>query len=180
LLEAFKVILVSAMPISELRGGIPLALYFGYSPLESYVLAFIGNLIPIPFLLIFLDKIEELMRRIYAFGRIYDRIVNRVEKKKNVVEKYGYFGLTLFVAIPLPITGAWTAALLAFLLRMNIAKAVMYIAIGIAIAGIIVTLASLGVVNIAYLNMSNSTILSLISIGSFLMPTTSSSLSLML
>ena len=148
MLEVFKVLLVSAMPISELRGGIPLAIYLGFSPVESYFLAFIGNLIPIPFLLLFLDKLLRVACKIKVIDNLYNKIVERVEKRKRIVEKYGYFGLTLFVAIPLPVTGAWTGALLAFLLRMNTLKSVAFIALGIAVAGIAVTLTTLGVIKL--------------------------------
>lgn len=148
MLEAIKVLIVSAMPVSELRGGIPLALYLGFTPIESYILAFLGNFLPVPFLLVFLDKLVAIACKINIIDRFYNKIVNRVEKRKKIIETYGYLGLTLFVAIPLPVTGAWTGTLLAFLLRMGKAKSIMYISLGIAIAGIIVILASLGVIKI--------------------------------
>lgn len=147
-IEVFKVLIVSAMPVSELRGGIPLALYLGYTPIEAYMLAFLGNFLPIPFLLVFLDKLVAVVCRINIADKFYNKIVSRVERRKRVIERYGYFGLTLFVAIPLPITGAWTGTLLAFLLRLNKVKSVLYISLGIAIAGIIVILASLGIIKL--------------------------------
>ena len=150
MLEVIKILIVSAMPVSELRGGIPLALYLGFTPIESYIVAFIGNILPVPFLLVFLDKLVSIACKIDVVARFYTKIVSRVEKRKKIIEKYGYFGLTLFVAIPLPITGAWTAVLLAFLLRMNKIKSTMYISLGIAIAGVIVILASLGVIKILW------------------------------
>ena len=149
--EAFKVILVSAMPVFELRGGIPLALYLGFSPIESYVLALIGNLLPIPFIILFLNKIEFIIYKIEILNKPYSKIVERVERKKSIVDKYGYFGLTIFVAIPLPVTGAWTGALLAFLLRMNPVKSITFISLGVATAGILVILASLGILNLCFL-----------------------------
>jgi len=152
LLEVVKVLIVSAMPVSELRGGIPLALYLGFTPVESYMLAFFGNLLPIPLLLVFLDKFVAIACKISIVDGFYNRIVSRVERRKKIIEKYGYFGLTLFVAIPLPVTGAWTGALLAFLLRMNKVKSILFISLGVAIAGIIVILASLGVIKLYMLS----------------------------
>ncbi|RLI80025.1 ligand-binding protein SH3 [Archaeoglobales archaeon] len=140
------------MPVSELRGGIPLALYLGFTPVESYMLAFFGNLLPIPLLLVFLDKFVAIACKISIVDGFYNRIVSRVERRKKIIEKYGYFGLTLFVAIPLPVTGAWTGALLAFLLRMNKVKSILFISLGVAIAGIIVILASLGVIKLYMLS----------------------------
>ncbi len=152
MLEVVKVLIVSAMPVSELRGGIPLALYLGFTPVESYMLAFFGNLLPIPLLLVFLDKFVAIACKISIVDGFYNRIVSRVERRKKIIEKYGYFGLTLFVAIPLPVTGAWTGALLAFLLRMNKVKSILFISLGVAIAGIIVILASLGVIKLYMLS----------------------------
>ena len=147
-LDWLKILIVSAMPFSELRGGIPLGLYLGYSPIETYVIAVLGNILPVPFLLIFLDKIGSLAERWSLTAKVYLKVVNRVEKKKEIIEKYGYLGLTLFVAVPLPVTGAWTGTLLAFLLRLNKLKSLAFISLGVSIAGIAVTLASLGFVGL--------------------------------
>ena len=143
-LRWIEVLFVSALPFSELRGGIPLALYLGFDPISAYVLSVIGNFLPIPFLLVFLDLIERLVIKT-PISSIYAKVVERTERKKHIVEKYGYFGLIAFVAIPLPFTGAWTGSLLAFLLRLNRAKSLICILLGIMIAGAIVLTASLGV-----------------------------------
>ncbi|HIP63400.1 MAG TPA: ligand-binding protein SH3 [Archaeoglobus profundus] len=134
------------MPLSELRGGIPLALYLGFSPLESYILGVVGNLIPIPFILLLLDKIKNI--KIKFISKVYTAITTRIEKRRNLIEKYGYVGLMLFVAVPLPITGAWTGTLLAFLLGLNKFKSFLAISLGVSLAGIIVTLTSLGVLHV--------------------------------
>jgi len=141
-----EVLVVSAMPLSELRGGIPLALYLGFSPLESYILGVVGNLIPVPFILLLLDKIKNI--KIKFISKAYLEITKRVEKKRDLIERYGYVGLTLFVAVPLPVTGAWTGSLLAFLLGLNKLKSFLAISVGVSIAGIIVTLTSLGVLQV--------------------------------
>ena len=145
-LEVIEVLVVSAMPLSELRGGIPLALYLGFSPLESYILGVVGNLIPVPFILLLLDKIKNI--KIKFISKAYLEITKRVEKKRELIERYGYVGLTLFVAVPLPVTGAWTGSLLAFLLGLNKFKSFLAISVGVSLAGIIVTLTSLGVLQV--------------------------------
>ncbi|ADB57181.1 COG2426 family protein [Archaeoglobus profundus] len=143
-MDWLEVLIVSALPISELRGGIPLALYLGFDPLKAYIFSILGNLLPVPFLLIFLNLIERIALRT-PLSRFYTRIVERTRRKKDLIEKYGYLGLSIFVAIPLPVTGAWTGCLLAFLLGLNRMKSFFYIALGVAIAGIIVLASSLGV-----------------------------------
>ncbi len=139
-----EVLLVSAMPFSELRGGIPLGIYLGLPPIEAFLLAVIGNLLPIPFLLLFLERMERLALSRKKLARLYLKVVERVEKRKDVIERYGYLGLLMFVAIPLPMTGAWSGTLLAFLLRLNKAKSFIFIAMGVLLAGILVLSASLG------------------------------------
>ena len=146
-----EILIVSALPISEIRGGIPLAIYYGLDPISAYILAFIGNLIPIPFLLIFLKNIVKLMGKIEILAKPYNKLLSRVEKRRKLIEKYGYFGLTLFVAIPLPITGAWTASLLATILNLRKLKSFVFISIGVAIAGFIVLISSLGVLSLSEL-----------------------------
>jgi len=143
-----SVLLVSAMPFSELRGAIPLALYFGFSPAEAYLLSVLGNILPVPFLLLFLDYLVRIATKVELLARIYRRVVERVERRKGVVERYGYLGLTIFVAIPLPVTGAWTGTLLAFLLQLNRLKAFLFISAGVCIAGVVVLLASIGIIRL--------------------------------
>ncbi len=139
--------LTSSLPFSELRGGIPLALYLGFDPITAYALSVIGNFLPIPFLLAFLDFIDDFARRT-PLAPLYLRILERTERKKDVVEKYGYIGLAAFVAIPLPFTGAWTGSLLAFLLRLSRVKSLVSILAGIMVAGVLVLAASLGVLSL--------------------------------
>jgi len=144
-----SVIVVSAMPISELRGAIPLALYYyGIPPIQAYIISVLGNAFPVPFLLLFLDKIGKILDGFKLTSKVYRFFVERSERKRDLIDKYGYFGLTIFVAIPLPITGAWTGSLLAFLLGMKVLKSFSFIFVGILIAGLIVTLASLGVLSL--------------------------------
>lgn len=146
MLEVLYIIFISAMPFTELRGGIPLALAIGFDPLSAFILAFIGNIIPVPIILLFLNELRSFFCRYKAIDRIYKKIERRVMKKKSVIEKYGYLGLTFFVAIPLPVTGAWTGSLLAFLLKLDFKKSLFHIFAGVFIAGIIVLLTALGVI----------------------------------
>ncbi len=146
--EVINVIIVSALPISELRGGIPLALYYGFPPLQAYLICVLANALPVPFLLLFLEKIGEIMDKWSFTSRVYRYFVDRSERKRNIIDKYGYAGLAIFVSIPLPVTGAWTGSLLAFVLGLKAVKAFSFIFIGILIAGLIVSLASLGLLGV--------------------------------
>ncbi len=147
-INMLSILIVSAMPFSELRGAIPLALYFGLSPAEAYLLSVVGNLLPVPFLLVFLDYLVRIATKVDMLAKVYRKVVGRVERKKEIVERYGYLGLTIFVAIPLPVTGAWTGTLLAFLLQLNRFKAFLFISAGVCIAGVVVLLAALGIIQI--------------------------------
>ncbi len=142
-----SVLIVSATPVLELRAGIPLAIYLGLNPVEAYILSVLGNFLPVPFLLIALDKLLKLASRFDFVWNTYEKIELRVRSKKDLIEKYGYFGLVLFVAVPLPVTGAWTACLLASLLSMNRLKATISILAGICIAGLIVLSPIIGILN---------------------------------
>jgi len=135
---------LSMLPISELRGGLPFALSQGLSPLKAYLISVAGNILPVfPLLL--------LLRRLFIFfGRynITEKTLNwtlaRARKREDLVRRYGFGGLILLVAIPLPITGAWTGTLVSFLLSMKIRHSFLAICIGVGIAGIIVHGLSLG------------------------------------
>ena len=143
-MEWYEVVFVSALPIVELRGGIPLALYAGFTPLQAYLLSVLGNILPVPFLLLTLHKIAEIAQRWSVTARIFGKLLLRTERKRDIIDRYGYPGLALFVSIPLPVTGAYTGCLLAFILGLKPMKASMYIAAGVLIAGVVVIAASIG------------------------------------
>ena len=148
------VLLATISPISELRGGIPLGiLEFGLHPLFTFCIAVIANALiffPIFFILrLFYDK---LLYRIPLFDKYLDNLRKRGKPK---VDKYGFWGLTLFVAIPLPITGVYTATILAWLLEMDWRRAFPPIAIGVVIAGVIVLLGYLSVVEVFSIFVKN-------------------------
>ena len=141
--EIALTLLATVSPISELRGGIPLGISLGLDALFTFFIAIIANALiffPIFFALrLFYDK---LLYRIPLF----DKYLNHLRKRgEPVVEKYGYWGLTLFVAIPLPITGAYTGTILAWLVGMDWKKAFPAVGLGVIVAGVIVLLITLQV-----------------------------------
>jgi len=102
-------------------------------------ICFLGNLVPVPFILLFLDRVSEQLRKVGILDRILDWVFERTRRKGSIVEKYGAPGLVLLVAIPLPGTGAWTGSIAAFLLGLSFKRAFPAIALGVLIAGMIVT-----------------------------------------
>jgi uncharacterized membrane protein len=142
--------IIAMLPIVELRGSIPIAIgYFGIGPIDSFILSVIGNMIPVPFILWLLGPVEKLIRRTGLFERTFDRIsASAMNRTSRSIEAYKFLGLAVFVAIPLPVTGAWTASLVAYLLRMNRKNAIASIFLGVLAAGIIVTLASMCVISV--------------------------------
>jgi uncharacterized membrane protein len=146
------VIAIAAMPVSELRGAIPLAMkIYGMSPWKSYILAVFGNLLPVPVLLLFLGRVESYLRsRFSIFDNFFSWLFSRTRRRtKDKVEKYGALGLVSFVALPLPVTGAWTGVAAAYVFGIKFRYAFPAIALGVFIAGVIVTLASMGALSIA-------------------------------
>lgn len=140
-------LLVSMVPVIELRGAIPIATAHGLEPYISIPVAIIGNLIPVPFIIIFIKKIFAWIRKVMPkLDGMVTKLENRALSKKETVEKYAFWGLFVFVAIPLPGTGAWTGALIAAMLDMRLKRAFPSIALGVLTAGIIVTLVTYGVV----------------------------------
>ena len=138
--EFWLTVLVSMLPVVELRGGIPFGVAAGLSMPAAFLAAFIGNMLPVPFLFFF-------VRRLFAWLKVKVPLVRgavnwleaRTEKKKEAVLKYQTWGLFIFVAIPLPGTGAWTGAMIAAALDMRLSKAVPAITAGVLAAGFIIT-----------------------------------------
>lgn len=142
--EPLVVFIVSMLPISELRGAVPVAINV-YHMHWYYALpiAYIGNLIPIPFLYLFLDRLRRLSARMGIIGEWVERFLSRTSQRTEFIERYGKVGLMLFVAIPLPVTGAWTGTIAAFLLGMRFREIILPVCAGVLISGIIVTVLSL-------------------------------------
>ena len=132
------VVILAALPISELRGAIPLAIAMDFPPAKAYALAVIGNFIPVVPLLFFLQPISDRLRHIPVFEKFFNWLFERTKRKATLIEKFEALGLILFVAIPLPITGAWTGCVAATLFKIRFRYALMAILLGITIAGCIV------------------------------------------
>lgn len=144
----FGVMLCSMIPIIELRGAIPLGAALGMPWWLNYICAVVGNMIPVPFILLFIKKIITWMTscRVKMFNKIGGWLTRKAEKNRERIEKYSFWGVCLFVAIPLPVTGAWTGSLVAAVIDMKFWKALLSCLLGVMIAGVIMTLASYGVV----------------------------------
>lgn len=140
------VFFISILPILELRGGLIAASLLNVSPLTGYIISIIGNTLPVPFILLFINKILDCMgkSKIKWMNKLSKWLDKKARKHKDSIEKYGYLGLTLFVGIPLPGTGAWTGCLAASVLNMDKKKSFISIMLGIIMASIIMMLISYG------------------------------------
>lgn len=143
--KEFIVFLVSMIPLLELRGSILAAGLMQMKFFSTYIAAVVGNMLPIPFILLFIEKIFSWMKKSKKLHKIPDWLEKKALSKSAQIEKYGYLGLFLFVAIPLPGTGAWTGTLLSVLLGMNPKKSFLAILIGVMTAGLIMSLLSFGI-----------------------------------
>ena len=140
------VVIVSMLPVIELRGGIPLARLLMLPLWQAILFSAIGNVLPIPFILFFIRKIFDWLRPTKLFGPIVEKLEARALRKSDGVKKAEFMGLLLFVGIPLPGTGGWTGSLIASLLEVDIKKASIAILCGIALAATIVSLLTYGVI----------------------------------
>lgn len=137
--------LISMVPVVELRGAIPIGVAHGLNFWVAIVVSIVGNLVPVPFIIIFIRKIFAWLRTKSAWlNNLVTRLENRALKKTDTVRKFKFWGLFIFVAIPLPGTGAWTGALVAAMMEMRLKRAFPAIAIGVAIAGVIVSVITYG------------------------------------
>ena len=142
------IFLVSMLPIAELRGGLPLGISLGVFPLQAYLVSVAGNIAPILPLLLLLKYGIRLLRKNRWMGSVLNRWESRIERRREMVSRYGLWGIVLLVAIPLPITGAWTAALISSVLSIRIRYAFLAICIGVCIAGAIVLSATIGIISV--------------------------------
>jgi uncharacterized membrane protein len=154
IIKELIVVIVAAMPIAELRGALPIAINLFHFPWYwALSLAVFGNLLPVPFLLLFFDGIARLVSKVNIGERFMDWVETHARRHSKKVERYETIGLALFVAVPLPLTGAWTGSIIAFLMGMRFSYALLSIAIGVLIAGIIVTVFCL----LGYIGLENLT-----------------------
>ena len=137
--------LVAMVPVVELRGAIPFGVVRGLNLWTAIIASMLGNLIPVPFIILFIRKIFAWMRaHMPKLDGLVIRMEKKAEKNRAAVEKYAFWGLVILVAIPLPGTGAWTGALVAAMMEIRLKRAVPAIAIGVAIAGVIVSVITYG------------------------------------
>jgi uncharacterized membrane protein len=149
--------ILSVLPVFELRGGLPLAIDYALKnniPLLSiYLLIVFLNVMVIFFIFLFLDFLHDSFMEISIYKKAFGFFIKKIRKKADKVEEkmpsYGYLALTFFVAIPLPVTGAWTGCLVAWFLGLDRKKSILAIALGVVMAGLVILLASLGVFGLA-------------------------------
>ena len=139
------IFLISLLPILELRGGMIAARLLSVPFWRAFTICFVGNMIPIPFILLFIKKIFAWLRKYRFFEKIIVKLEAKTEKNKEKILRYKSWGLLLFVAIPLPGTGGWTGALMAALLDIPNKRALPIITLGVLIAGAIMSLLTYGI-----------------------------------
>jgi uncharacterized membrane protein len=138
-------IFLCLLPIAELRGGIPFAIFNGINPFLAFGICVLTNAMVGPIVFIFLNTLHKLLSKWGAYSRLFEKFVTRARNKLHKeVEKYGYIGIAIFVAIPLPLTGAYTGALGAWVLGMDTKKSILAVALGVLGAGIVVTIVVVG------------------------------------
>ena len=140
------VFLISMIPLLELRGGLLAASLLKISAAKAIPLCIEGNIIPIPFILLFIKQIFKVLKKTKIFRGLIIKLEDRAMRKSDQVKKYEFWGLMLFVGIPLPGTGAWTGSLIASLLEIDIKKSSLAILCGIIMATVIMYIVSYGLV----------------------------------
>lgn len=147
-LNHLYVFILSMAPILELRAAIPVGAALGLPLISNYIVSVLGNFLPVPFILLFIRRILEWMKTTRCFSRIALWLEEKAQKHSDKVLRYATFGLFLFVAVPLPGTGAWTGALVAALFNIRPKYSIPSILFGVMAAGLIMALASYGVVGL--------------------------------
>ena len=139
---------ISMLPIVELRGGVPIGVGMGFPFWQVYLVCVLGNLLPVPFLLLFGRKLLDWLATWPYVGGFFQRVINKADKAAQGFGKYEFFGLWAFVAIPFPGTGAWTGSLAAALMKMDFKSAMLSVALGTLIADVIMCLLSYGLLGL--------------------------------
>lgn len=141
------VFIISTLPMLELRGGLIAAVLLGLEPFVGFASSILGNILPVPFILLFVAKILEFLSKskYKKIRKIANWIYKKADKNKSQIEKYGYMGLTLFIGIPIPGTGAWTGCLIAALLNLERKKAFLSAVLGILLSSLIMMIVSYGI-----------------------------------
>ncbi|MFC1658347.1 COG2426 family protein [Candidatus Omnitrophota bacterium] len=138
--EELSVVIVAMLPVFELRGAVPLGFYLGMPPVKIFILALIGNLLPVVPLYFLLQPVSRFLSRAPLFRRFFNWLFAHTKKKAEIIQRYEAIGLMLFVAVPLPVTGAWTGTIAASLFRVKFKYTLPAVIAGVVIAGLIVTL----------------------------------------
>lgn len=149
--DILKTLFIGMLPVLEIRGAIPVGVAAGIDPWSAFFIGFVGNMLPVPFLILLTRKIIDWMKKHHIFDKLTSFLEHKGSQKAQTVQKYSFWGLFILVAIPLPGTGAWTGALVASLLDMRLKRALPAIAMGVIVAGLIVLLATYGVVSVGSL-----------------------------
>jgi uncharacterized membrane protein len=144
--EEWCVFFCSMIPVIELRGAIPMGAVFGMPWWLTYILSVLGNMVPVPFILLMIKAVIGFMSRSKAklFNKVADFLLRRVEKRRGFIERFSFFGVCFFVGVPLPMTGAWTGSLVAAMIDMKLWKALLSCLLGVMISGTVMTLISYG------------------------------------
>lgn len=140
------VFIISLMPVLELRGGLIAGALLNVPYIKAAIICILGNIIPIPFILLLLKKVFNILEKFGPTQKIVLWLNNKAIKNKSKIDRYGFFGLVLFVGIPLPGTGAWTGSLIASVFEMDIKKSIIAIFLGIILAFIIMSIVSYGII----------------------------------
>ena len=139
------IFIISLMPILELRGGMLAATVLKIPYVKALIICIVGNILPIPFVLLFLEKILEIFEKWSVTKKVVRWLERKADSKREQIDRYGYLGLILFVGIPLPGTGAWTGSLVAIMLGLDKKKSFVCILIGVILASIIMSILSYGI-----------------------------------
>ena len=143
---ALTTFFIAMVPVIELRGAIPWGVINGLTVWQAFALSVVGNLVPIPILILFTRKVFEWLRKLSkTLNKFVCKFEAKADEKKELVEKFEFWGLMILVAIPLPGTGAWTGALVAAMMDMRLKRAMPAIIVGVIVAGIIVSILTFGV-----------------------------------
>lgn len=144
--KVISTFVVAMVPVIELRGAIPWAVAQGLDIWTASITSIVGNLVPVPFIIVFIRKIFELMRKISPkLNGVVTKMENKAEKHRETVNRYKFWGLLILVAIPLPGTGAWTGALVAAMMEMRLKDAIPSIFFGVVVAATVVAMVTCGV-----------------------------------
>ncbi|MDY3080060.1 MAG: small multi-drug export protein [Oscillospiraceae bacterium] len=151
LLDILKTLFTAMLPVLEIRGAIPVGIAAGLDPWLAFAIGVVGNMLPIPILILITRHIINWMKKHGILVRFTEWLERKGEKKAKTIQQYSFWGLFILVAIPLPGTGAWTGALAASLLDMRLKNALPAILMGVIVAGIIVMLLTFGVISVGSL-----------------------------